>query len=479
MRAAVLTAFATGKLFAVLPLVITGTKDLLVAEGTPEKEAETTADIYVPLGYPFPNGGKILSILFLPFAAWFIGRPLELSQYPMLLSVGLFAFFGSPVAAIPFLLDMFRLPHDLMPLFLIAGIWCARIGDVLGSMHLGVFTLICSAWNQGLLRLSPVRLGKWAAMSAAAFAAALYVNHAAVSSTLAGQGGSRHVVQEMERMHDAAEIVVLDRSGPNPHPVRDGESAVQRIRRTGELRVGFVEDAPPFCYRNDAGRVVGLDVDLVQLLARDLGAKAVLVPVEPAAIPDGLADDRFDLAIGGITSTISNFDKFRESRSYLDLHAGFLVEDHAAKHFRTMPGFRQRAAARGLRIAYIEGGLFVRLSRPVEGVETVPVASEESFLRGEVDADALLVTAESGAVLTMIHPEYSIVIPEGVSVEVPTILPLRDDDALQRLVDAWIEIRADDGTVGALYEYWVLGKAAGEKHEPRWSVIRDVLGWVE
>ena len=75
-----------------------------------------------------------------------------------MLSIGLLTIFGSPVAAIPFLLDLFRLPTDLFPLFLIAGIWCARVGDVLGTMHLTVFTLLYAAWNGGWLRLQPARL---------------------------------------------------------------------------------------------------------------------------------------------------------------------------------------------------------------------------------------------------------------------------------------------------------------------------------
>jgi hypothetical protein len=36
-----------------------------------------------------------------------------------------------------------------------------------------------------------------------------------------------------------------------------------------------------------------------------------------------------------------------------------------------------------------------------------------------------------------------------------------------------------EGTVDALYRHWMLGEAAKEKKTPRWSAVRDVLGWVE
>ena len=69
-------------------MIMRDAKSILTSHGIPEEKAVAAGDVYVPLGYPFPNAGKILSILFLPFAAWFMGTPLELSQYPMLLSVG-------------------------------------------------------------------------------------------------------------------------------------------------------------------------------------------------------------------------------------------------------------------------------------------------------------------------------------------------------------------------------------------------------
>lgn len=45
-------------------------------------------------------------------------------------------------------------------------------------------------------------------------------------------------------------------------------------------------------------------------------------------------------------------------------------------------------------------------------------------------------------------------------------------------VDAWVELRKLDGTVERLFDYWIHGQDAGRRG-PRWSVLRDVLGWVE
>jgi hypothetical protein len=47
---------------------------------------------------------------------------------------------------------------------------------------------------------------------------------------------------------------------------------------------------------------------------------------------------------------------------------------------------------------------------------------------------------------------------------------------LRNLVDLWIETRRVSGDSDEAYEYWIRGKALTPK-VPRWSVLRNVLGW--
>ena len=63
--------------------------------------------------------------------------------------------------------------------------------------------------------------------------------------------------------------------------MEEGESRLERIKRSGVLRVGYVEDNPPFGYRNNEDDLVGFDIDLIQRLAWDLRATLELVPCKP------------------------------------------------------------------------------------------------------------------------------------------------------------------------------------------------------
>jgi len=49
---------------------------------------------------------------------------------------------------------------------------------------------------------------------------------------------------------------------------------------------------------------------------------------------------------------------------------------------------------------------------------------------------------------------------------------------LREFVNHWIEIRRRDGTLERLYNHWILALSP-ETTSPRWSVIRDVLHWVD
>ncbi len=478
-RGAGLTAFATGKLFAVLPMVIDSVKAQLGSAGIEEEDAETIANVYVPLGYPFPNAGKILAILFIPFAAWFVGSPLEIGDYPMLLTVGLLAFFGSPVAAIPFLLDLFRLPQDLFPLFLVAGIWSARLGDVVGAMHLTAFTLLCAAWSKGMLKLRKVGGLIVAGMATAVLALCLAANYLIVDAVMAGQPPSKSLIEGMELRDHGVEIEQLERAAPNPVALAEGESVMDRIAATRVLRAGYVPDRPPFCFRNGRGELVGYDIDLLVHLARGLGAKLQLVPFAgDAALTAAFGADHFDVAVGGIRQSMDHIHDYRQTRPYLRMHVGLLVPDHQVNEFRD---FDFQAPPRRVRLGYVKTGDLKHAGPAhLSGVELVPLPSVGPFLAGkQEDVDAFAVPAEVGSHYTMTHPAFALVIPRSIRHRVPIVLAMRSEAVRgERYMDAWLEQRAADGTLDGLYDHWILGKQVTKKKR-RWSVVVDVLGWLD
>ena len=91
----------------------------------------------------------------------------------------------------------------------------------------------------------------------------------------------------------------------------------------------------------------------------------------------------------------------------------------------------------------------------------------------------MLFTAEAGSAWTLLYPKYSVAVPKPDVVHVPMAYALPEGERqFADFVDVWIEMKLRDGTVDRLFQHWILGRGAQDTR-PRWSVIRDVLGWVE
>jgi ABC-type amino acid transport substrate-binding protein len=102
---------------------------------------------------------------------------------------------------------------------------------------------------------------------------------------------------------------------------------------------------------------------------------------------------------------------------------------------------------------------------------------EDGLKEGTLEAVAL--PAERGSVLTLLYPKYTVVVPEPGVIKIPLAYPVaRRDQEWVQFLNTWIELKRRDGTIDALYGHWILGKQAG-KRQPRWSIMRNLLHWVD
>jgi Na+/H+-dicarboxylate symporter len=133
---ALVMAFATDNLMVVIPMLTDHGKELLRKVVGASAESESSVDVIVPISFNFPNVGRLLQLIFVLFAAWFTKSAIGLAGYFNLTLSGLLSLFGKPIAAMPFLLDLLRLPADMMQLYLASGIFVSQTGTLASAMHL-------------------------------------------------------------------------------------------------------------------------------------------------------------------------------------------------------------------------------------------------------------------------------------------------------------------------------------------------------
>ena len=103
-----------------------------------------------------------------------------------------------------------------------------------------------------------------------------------------------------------------------PAAAAAASSRLDEILARGVLRVGSTGDYKPFTYRMpDGGGFIGLDMALAADLAASLGVRLEVVPTTWGAMMGDLGNDRFDLAMGGVSVSLERQKKAFFSLPYL------------------------------------------------------------------------------------------------------------------------------------------------------------------
>jgi Na+/H+-dicarboxylate symporter len=473
-RDALILAFMTTSLFAVLPLLTEQVKQLLREHVPAGDRVDMLPDVIVPVSFNFPHAGKLLSLSFVLFAAWFSDTFVPLGGYVQLMGTGLLVMFGNVNAAIPFLLDMLRVPSDLFQLFVASGIVNARFGTLVAAVHTVTVALLGTCAMTGALRFDARKVLRFGVVTAMLTAAVVVGLRAVLRIGVRATYDKDQVIANMAAVRDRGTARVLE---PGEHAAAlppPAASLVERLHGRGVIRVGYFDDSLPYAFFNVRGELVGLDVEMAQQLGRDLDMGVEFVRVSRTVLDAGLDPSVCDVVMSGAVVTADRVLHVQFSESYLDETLAFVVPDHRASEFAEWNRVRAMGA---LRVGVPRAPYFIRRIREeLPDVEVVPIdGMEDMFKPHAPPIDAFVATAERGSAYTLLHPAYTVVVPKPRPLKVPLayVVAGRDRD-MAALLNTWIELKRKDGTLEELFAHWILGQNVAPKR-PRWSVLRDVL----
>jgi Na+/H+-dicarboxylate symporter len=477
-RDALLTAFVAQSAFIVLPILIERSKQLLERHGLLNDNTDSAAEVLIPVLFNFPNAGKLLTLLFVPFAAWMAGMPLIGADNALLLATGIPSYFGKAQIALPFLLDLFGLPADQFQLYIPTTILTGKFDSMVTAMNLLVFALLGAGALGGFLVFERMRILRATLGILGGTALVVMLLRMFFALTIDTEYRLDDAVRQMHRSTLSTETVV--HSGLPPAAAADGLAPVERIRARGTLRIGFDPNNLPMSFFNADGELVGFDVELAEQLATALRLRAEFVPITWPEIPRLLDEGIIDV-MPGMWYRPYWFSSLQLTEPYFTATVGFAVRDERRHEFDQV---EKISHARGLKIGVPldTTQLEYVLRRYFEGTdaEFVPIEFWQPFFEGEhPEVDAFLMPAEHASGWSLLHPEYTVVVPQPDPVQVPTAFGVAiGANDLQHLVDEWIIYASNTGLVRHSYVYWVTGQGA-ESTEPRWSILRDVLKWQE
>ncbi len=476
-RDALVMAFATSSLFVVLPLLVDRCKEMVTRYAQDKEDAESSVEIIVPASFNFPHAGKLFTITFVLFAGWFSDNPVAVSDYPLMVSSGIASLFANINLAVPFMLDVMRIPSDMFQLFVTTSVINSHFGTLLSAMFTVALTLLGAFSMSGLIRVNLLRLARYLLVTMVLLIGVTVVLRVFFAAAIDNTYDKDKVIAGMQLMRSLVPAE-LHRSPPATQPDLPADmDRLQAIRASGVLRVCYWPDNLPFAYFNQAGDLVGFDIELLHHLAYDMKLSLVLVPTVRHDLTHKLNSGYCDIAVGTLITPESALEA-GYSIPYLHLTVAFLVKDHRRKDFSSPASIAQ---IESLRVAienlpYYEDKVMLRLPH----AELVEVNSPRDYIENRSDdIDAMIMTAESASAWSMLYPRFTAATPTSSTIKLPLAFPLpKDEEALADFLRVWIDLKESDGTIDQLYRYWVLGKQVTHK-PPRWSMIRDVLHWVD
>ena len=475
-KSTLLTIFATGKIIIVLPQLMNDVKRLLIYNKQNKKEASAATDILMPLAYPFPNLGTFVIFIFVPFIAWYIGSSFSFIENTTFIIATLLSSFVAPVTGIPFLLNLLKLPQEMFQLFVISSVYTDRIRVVLGAIHLIVLTIITVRLTLGGININWKKTFRGIFIGIVLTTVSLIATRYYLSFSLGDSNQySNFIHMKMTQNHKLRSVkngtVLL-----NDSTHRKPTNQINTIKERGVLRVGFLADQLPFAFTNDSAQVVGLDIEMAYLLAKELNVAPEFYKIAAKDLPSLVNTGKLDIVMSGLLTSTDMLQNYTVSNSYLDQTLAFIVPDYNRNKFKSKKSILSQDS---LRIG-ISNPYFQRKFAPfLPNAEIIKLTSPRAFFTNkDLDIDAYLFTAESGGAWTIIYPEFSVAIPQPTIVKIPMSYPLPKDDNWMLFVNTWIELKQKDGTLDRLFSHYIEGKGANIK-EPRWSIMKDVLHWVK
>ena len=316
-RDPLITGFTTGNLLVVLAMLADNCKKLFRERDEANyRHAESVIDVTLPIAFTFPNLGVVLLLLFVPFAGWFTGNPVTITEYPKLCVLGFFSFFGSVEIGLPFVLQQLKIPTDMFQLHVVTLVYIGRLATLLAVMHLAGVALLSAAGNARWLSFKPRSIGMFAGGSVAMIFLAIGATGMMLRSTVDQAYSKNEILANMKPIRFPM-LGTVHREMPTTSLVVSTDDTLDRIRKQGVLRVGYDPNGLPFSFFNSNNELVGFDIEMTQSLATELEVKVEYFPYNKTTMAESLNNgNRLDLLVGGLFATTRRAETMRFCQPY-------------------------------------------------------------------------------------------------------------------------------------------------------------------
>jgi Na+/H+-dicarboxylate symporter/ABC-type amino acid transport substrate-binding protein len=469
-------AYTTNVVIVCLPYIIELLKKETQLLDPQDDKAQSQIQGTVSVVFNLPLGSIFITV-FVFFVSTFYNIPLMLtSQFELFLTTFLTSLgavgLGSWINSLTFILDSLGLPLESINLYLTTLPFTSGFQSMVSVIEIAslslFITLACRnmilwRWSrilkQGLFTVVPILL---------------LVSAIKMFNPLPE---IKNEIKSIYELNISSSIPVKIYKTLPPPSSFEGD-AFERIMTTKTLRVGYTPKCAPFCFLNIDGSVVGYDIAFAYELAYDLGCQLELVPLSYPNLIDELNNRSYDIAMSAVTINEPRLKALTFTESYMTPRLCFVVPEKLRKRFATIDSINENSK---IQIAVLKGSSFEAVAKELfPSKKLIPLNDYEDF-DPKSDYVALLWEEQEAIAWSLCHRNYRIVFPQSpMGFDTLSYAIRNDSPRFIHYLDQWLELKKSHGFTEKQYDLWIKGKTEiASQAEPRWSIVRDVLHWID
>lgn len=230
-------------------------------------------------------------------------------------------------------------------------------------------------------------------------------------------------------------------------------SRLDAILARGSILVGTTGDYKPFSfYDNSVGDYVGYDIDAVKMLGEALGVKVVFVQTSWPTLMKDLLDDKFDIAMSGITRTYARQKQAHFSHGYFPFGKSPLIRAQDKAKFTSLASIDQP----GVKIGVNPGGTnerFVRANITKATIIVHPRNAEIPGMVAEGKFDVMITDSPEAIRYSKDDSRlYAAMLDNTFTKSQFGIMMQRGDQVFANFINMWMEEMKIQGQFEKLYD---------------------------
>ena len=232
------------------------------------------------------------------------------------------------------------------------------------------------------------------------------------------------------------------------------ESRLDSVQKSGALRVCTPGDYKPFSLARPDGAYEGLDVDLVQAMAKSLGVEAKYVKTSWPKLMDDFIE-KCDIAVGGISVTLDRQKRAFFSDAYMVNGKAPITKCENVKKFQTIADIDKP----GVTVIENPGGSNERFARANFKQAKIVIFNDNTTIFDEIlkgNADVMISESVETLVQQKQRPGLCAVNPDKPLQygEMAYLLP-RGDAVFKAWVDQWLHLAKASGEYDRTVAMWI------------------------